>query len=141
MSVFFNTKAGATVTQYHASIEDAEALKNRVAELLVDLDIKEGTIDVLREILSPDKKGSLLDVNLNAECVNNLKKILLTFEIDKKLDELIFKCLSRWTYNDFKISKKTFEEVEARQDLLQIKTECLKYELLPFFKNLFSFVS
>lgn len=129
MTAEFKGLSGADIIIRVAPFKDAMALKNTIgAELarnginLPDLDFGENGSDV----------KDVLPAILNA---------VLTLDSSPKVNEAIFSCLARCTYNGEKISEDTFEEVEARGDYYEVVVSCLKENLAPFFAGQLSKLS
>lgn len=115
----FTTASGAQVKMAVASFQDATALKNAILKELKNAGIK---IERKQEI--------------NIELLESLLPFIVGFETSPEVNNALFKCLERCLYNDAKITKETFEEVEARSDYYEIVGRCIYTNLFPFFKNL-----
>ena len=68
---------------------------------------------------------------------NFVKDIFCAGFASKKIEEKIFKCLSRCLYNGLKITEETFEDEVARGDYFDILFEVTQANILPFTKNLY----
>jgi hypothetical protein len=68
--------------------------------------------------------------------VNFIKDIFCSGISSKKVEACLWDCFKRVIYNDGKITKDTFESVEAREDYLDICFEVAKENIMPFTKNL-----
>ena len=68
---------------------------------------------------------------------NFIKDIFCSGFASKKIEEKIWKCLSRCLYNDLKITEETFEDEKARGDYFDILFEVTQANILPFTKNLY----
>jgi hypothetical protein len=55
-----------------------------------------------------------------------------------KIEAALNKCIERALYNDLKIGKDTFEDVEARQDYIPLCFEIAKENIAPFAKSLYA---
>lgn len=53
-----------------------------------------------------------------------------------KIEERLWECMKRATYNGLKIDKDTFEPIESRQDYGVVCFEVAKENILPFTKSL-----
>lgn len=91
------------------------------------------------------KELSKADFNINASAVDmdnidvsGIAKLICVVDSSREVNDALFACLSRCTYNKDKITKATFEPVEAREDYYEIVISCLKVNLSPFFKGLIS---
>ena len=70
---------------------------------------------------------------------NKLKDILLGFEISEEFNAALFDCLRHCTYDNIQVKEQLFDDVpEAREDYYTIVFECIKENILPFFKGLLS---
>lgn len=56
----------------------------------------------------------------------------------RKIDDALWECMKRCTYENIKISKATFEPVEAREDFHDVCFEVAQQNIRPFTKNLFA---
>lgn len=115
------TAQGAEVKINIADFISSMKLKKAVVEA-----IKESNIDVANIDLN----------NLKIGAIDSIIQAILTIDSSDKVDESLFKCLARCTYNGEKITKETFESVEARKDYYEIIIACLKENLAPFFEPL-----
>jgi len=116
------TASGAEVRINVADFITSMKLKKAIVEAVKDSDIDIASIDL-------DK--------LEVGAIDSILQVILTADCSEKVNEAIFKCLERCTYNSKKINKETFEPVEAREDYYEIIIACLKENLTPFFKPLF----
>lgn len=82
-----------------------------------------------------EMRGLKLDPNADID-VNLYKDLFCTGFASKKVEAALAECLKRATYNGVKISKDTFEPVEAREDYMQVMLEVAMENLKPFTKNL-----
>ena len=86
--------------------------------------------------------GSMKDWKemFEGEGLNTLKNVLSTLIASDALEEALFACMERATYNGVKITKDIFEDTNARGDYFIIAKEVAWFNLSPFFKNLRSLV-
>jgi hypothetical protein len=106
-----------------------------IADFITSMKLKKAVVEAIKE---SDVDIAHIDLeNLKAGAIDSILQILLTCDSSDKVNDAIFKCLARCTYNSEKITKETFEEVEAREDYYEIVIACLKENLSPFFKPLF----
>lgn len=61
-----------------------------------------------------------------------LAEVLLTITSDTKVNECLWECLARCTYNGAKITKQTFSDPNAKANYYPIKLACLRDNILPF---------
>lgn len=87
-------------------------------------------------------KGDLLDKDINiTEILNFMKDILITMDVSKELEEVIFKCLSHCLYDTVHvINRDLFDTIkpDARADYYEIVFACIEENLKPFMKSLIS---
>lgn len=123
----FTAISGAKVKINLADFPDAMALKDAIGrEISVkDFDMK----------LDPTK-----GINQEFDAAN-LIKIFLAVDSAPAVVDALFKCLGRCTYNGQRITKETFNSAEAREDYYEIVIACVKANIAPFVKGLFSKLS
>lgn len=87
-------------------------------------------------------KGDLLEKDINiTEILNFMKDILITMDVSRELEEVIFKCLSHCLYDTVHvINRDLFDTIkpEARADYYEIVFACIEENLKPFMKSLIS---
>ena len=104
--------------------QDAVRLKNAVSRDLAKVGI--------------DLDGITLKTEINAALIQKLIKPFMTIDSSEEFNTAVFKCMTRCTYNDDRITEQTFENVEAREDYYLIMLQVLTVNLAPFFKGLVS---
>lgn len=102
--------SGAELKIWLAAFPDGHALFKAVSKTLEGTDIGELT-------------------------VQQLSMRLLSSEI---LEAAIWKCMGKATYKGQRITKETFEPLEARSDFMEVMEEVMAYNLVPFSKNVAS---
>lgn len=117
----FLSKNGAQVRINPADFEDAMDLQSAIFTEAAKAEFK---IDGL----SVDSEFDL----------SGLIKAGMSVAASKEVREILFKCLVRCTYKGQKITKQTFEDMDARKDYYEIVLACLKENLTPFFEGLLS---
>lgn len=110
--------SGAKVVINVGDFEDTIALKNAI----------------MREA---SKSGALIGLNLSSD-ISKLASLAAVVDSSPEVYVAMWPCLSRCTYNGEKITKKTFEPVEARKDYYDIVIECVKVNVTPFFESVLS---
>lgn len=55
-----------------------------------------------------------------------------------EIEECLWRCFDRCTYNKVRIDKDTFESVESRQDYVKVCVEVAKANIDPFVRGLFA---
>lgn len=112
---FTSENTGAKIVINVCSFEDAFQLKSLIEKALLDNGIK-----------------------LETAIESDIAAIVMALDSSKGVFDAMFKCLVKSTYNNVKITKETFEDEKAREDLYDIFFYCLKVNIYPFFKPLLS---
>jgi len=107
-----------------------------VADFITSMKLKKAVIEAVKES-GADISSIDLD-NLKIGAIDSILQIILAADSSDKVNDAIFKCLARCTYNSERITRDTFEPVEAREDYYEIVMACLKENLLPFYSPLLS---
>lgn len=110
-------------------------VKIEVADFITSMTLKKAVVEAVKE-----SKIDIANIdleNLKVGAIDSILQVILTADCSDKVNEAIFKCLARCKYNGERISKDTFEPIEAREDYYEIVIACLKENLAPFFKPLF----
>lgn len=68
--------------------------------------------------------------------INTFKNAILQLAGSESVEKAVFDCMAKSLYNGQRIEPKTFEPEDARGDFLPVAWEVIKYNLVPFFKNL-----
>lgn len=112
----FTATSGAKVKINVADFEDAQNLKFAIQKALKteDFELKD-----IGDIMSAD--------------VWPIAKIAMAVDCSKEVNEALWPCLARCSRNGDKITKNTFEPVEARQDYYEIVVSCIKENVGPLF--------
>jgi hypothetical protein len=92
-----------------------------------------GLLDVDLTGMDPKQWNSIADIDL-AAIKRPLSQVLSNSDLRKAGD----KCLVKCTYNGQKVTTKTWEPVEARQDYLYAIFFAMKENVMPFFEGAFS---
>ena len=69
---------------------------------------------------------------------NFIKNIFCIGLSSKKIEDKIWKCMSRCLYDKAKITPDTFEPEAARADYFDVLIEVAKINIMPFTKNLYA---
>ena len=98
---------------------------------------------IVNELKLVDLDLSTLDLRAFAgKDINSLKNAIFPLLGSDALENAIFDCAMKSTYNSMKITRDTFTPDEARADYLPVAWEVIKHTLRPFFVNLdLSFLS
>lgn len=110
--------SGSKVVINVGGFEDTIALKNAI-------------------IREASKNGALGSLNFSSD-ISKLASLAALVDSSPEVYAAIWPCLSRCTYDGEKITKKTFEPVEARKDFYDIVIECVKVNVTPFFESVLS---
>ncbi len=84
------------------------------------------------------EEGYEIRIDVGMEVLELYKNVFCRASFSKKIKAALWKCFERVTYNGEKITKDTFEKVEARQDYLKLCMEVGKFNLDPFTKDLYA---
>jgi hypothetical protein len=76
--------------------------------------------------------------DIGDEAVNTIKNMAARLVSSDAVEEILWLCMERATYNGIKINRDTFEDERARGDYLIVAKEVLWFNLAPFLKNLAS---
>ena len=79
---------------------------------------------------------NLGDLELNDDALNTIKSFIARIISSESVESVLWECMPVVLYNDGKVTRDTFENIEARADYLPLMKEVLVYNLTPFFKNL-----
>lgn len=79
-----------------------------------------------------------LNIDVNDGTINTIKNIVSGILSSDAVEEALWPCMSRATYNSKRVTRDLFEDEEVRKDYLIVAKEVLFYNLLPFFGNLAS---
>lgn len=91
--------------------------------------------DLYQAILNEAK---VLKISKNQEVEDLVKDLLCSGFSSKNIEEKLWVCMRRATYNKAKITEDTFEPVEARGDYLVVCMEVARFNVFPFMKSLFA---
>jgi len=134
----FKTESGAEVIINMADFIESSRLRVAVLGAIKDSGVEISKIDI-DKLLSGVKDDMGKAVKSGA--LDSLIDMVISLDVSEKVNGEIFNCLKRSTYNGEKITKSTFNSEDARGDYYHIVIACLKVNLAPFFKTLFSKLS
>lgn len=126
----FTSKNGVKVKIDPSTFKNALELKNNIEKALLKENIDVANIDI--------DIGKIKDNKVDFAMFSSLSKYIMIIDSDENVHKSIFKCLERCLYNDLKITEETFEPIKARADYYEIIIACIKENLSPFLKTLFS---
>jgi hypothetical protein len=123
------TSTGKTANIAVAGFKDAMRLNNAVLAAFAQHGLKE--FDIAKAI-GAARKGDILsgDVDLSALFAGVAGVIA-----DAHVNACLWPCLIKSLYGQEKITEATFEDESAREDFYAIALECVKVNLLPFWKR------
>lgn len=82
--------------------------------------------------------GDIFSLELTDETLDMIKNVVSRLVSSDTIEEALWICIGRATYNNVKITKDTFEDEKARGDYFLVMKEVLGFNLRPFVKNLAS---
>jgi hypothetical protein len=134
----FTTESNAEVVINMANFIDASRLRVAVLGAIKESGVEISKVDI-EKLLSGVKED--MGAAVKSGALDSLLDMVISLDCSEKVNNEIFNCLKRSTYNSEKITRDTFNELEARGDYYHIVIMCLKVNLAPFFKTLFSKLS
>lgn len=105
-----------------------------------ELDIKIAPFEkstALYQSIAEEVRGVTFTASTEID-VNFKKDLFCTFLASKKIEAALWECLAHCRYNKAKITKETFEPVEARQDYLDVCYHVGEENIRPFVKSLYA---
>ena len=92
---------------------------------------------IVRELKGVDVELENLDFSkLAAQDINTLKNAICQILGSDAIEQAVFECLAKCTYNGTRIVRDTFDPEDARADYLPCAWEVIKINLRPFFSGL-----
>jgi hypothetical protein len=79
-------------------------------------------------------------ISRDEEVINVIKNLVTTLIASNEIEEALWSCIERGTYDGIHIKRDIFEDEKARADYIPILREALVFNLSPFFKSLKSLV-
>ena len=134
----FTTESNTEVVINMANFIDASRLRVAVLGAIKESGVEISKVDI-EKLLSGVKEA--MGAAVKSGALDSLLDMVISLDCSDKVNNEIFNCLKRSTYNSEKITRDTFNEPEARGDYYHIVIMCLKVNLAPFFKTLFSKLS
>jgi len=132
MTKEFKGQSGKRIVINIASFKESAQLKACIAKELLTQNIDLGNADSLAG-LKDELNNSV------PKLLNTAKNLLLSCEVSEEFNTALFNCLRHCTYDNIKVDERLFDDVpEAREDYYTIVFECIKENILPFFKGLLS---
>lgn len=130
----FTATSGVEVKINIANFIDSSRLRVAVLGAIKESGVEVSKIDI-GLLLSGVRDDMMTAVKSGA--LDSLLDVIISLDCNEKVNNEIFNCLIRSTYNREKIVKATFDSEEARGDYYEIVIACLKVNLTPFFAPLF----
>ena len=128
----FKGQTGKRIVINVASFKESAQLKACIAKELLNQNIDIGNADSLAG-LKDELNNSV------PKLLNTAKNLLLSCEVSEEFNKALFACLQHCTYDGIQVREILFDDVpEAREDYYTIVFECIKENILPFFKGLLS---
>jgi len=134
----FTTESGAQVVINRPLFTDISRLRVAVLGAVKESGVEISKIDI-DKLLSGVKED--MGAAVKSGALDSLLGMVITLDCSEKVNNEIFNCLKRSTYNSEKITRDTFNSEDAMGDYYHIVIMCLKVNLAPFFKTLFSKLS
>ena len=132
MSKEFKGQTGKRIVINVANFKESAQLKACIAKELLKQNIDIGNADSLAG-LKDELNNSV------PKLLNTAKNLLLSCEVSEEFNKALFDCLRHCTYDSIQVREQLFDDVpEAREDYYMIVFECIKENILPFFKGLLS---
>lgn len=85
--------------------------------------------------------STIFSSEMNDSVINTIKNLITRVLSSDVIEEALWVCMERATYDGKKITRDTFEDMNVRADYFIVAKEVLWFNLTPFFKNLKSIVS
>lgn len=114
-------KSGAVLVVNMAPFSSSNKLLKVIVKELKNVEIELENLD-LAKFASQD--------------INTLKNAVCQMLASDALEQAVFECMAKCTYNGSRIVKDTFEPEDARGDYLPCAWEVIKANLRPFFSGL-----
>lgn len=133
MKDFITSNTGKRVVVNCATMSEVMELKREILKALKDHKFGNDLITGKEDLLNKD-------INIT-EIINFLKDILISMDISKELEDVIFKCLGHCTYDTVHvINRELFDTInpQARADYYEIIFACIEENLSPFMQSLIS---
>lgn len=128
----FKGQSGKRIVINIANFKESAQLKACIAKELLVQNIDLGNADSLAG-LKDELNNSV------PKLLNTAKNLLLSCEVSEEFNKALFNCLQHCTYDNLQVREQLFDDVpEAREDYYMIVFECIKENILPFFKGLLS---
>lgn len=84
------------------------------------------------------KELNIVSLKMDAGLPEFMKQLFCESFSSPTIEKCIWDCMERCTINKIKITKDSFEPIEARGDYLEVLLEVAKANVAPFTKSLFA---
>lgn len=122
-------RSGATLDVTRSPFVIGHKLFKTVLKELKDVNLKLG----LKE---GQTIGSLFELELTDEAINTAKNGILTLLSSQEIEDVLWECMARATYNNKKIDRVLFDDEDIAGDYLEVAKEVMVINLAPFRKSL-----
>lgn len=122
-------KSGATLDITRSPFVVGHKLFKTVLKELKEVNLKLG----LRE---GQNLSNLFELELTDDALNTVKDGILTLLSSQEIEDALWECMLRVTYNDKKITRNLFDDEAICEDYLEIAKEVMVANLAPFRKSL-----
>ena len=82
--------------------------------------------------------GNLGEFEATDEALNTIKDAFMTVLSSQEIEDVLWECMARVTYNDQKVTIKLFDDEAIQEDFFEVFKEVAMYNLIPFGKSLAS---
>lgn len=124
-------KSGATLDITRSPFVVGHKLFKTIAKELKGVDVKLG----LKE---GQTLGNLTNFEVSDEAINTVKDLFCTILSSQEVEDILWECMIKATYNGQKINRELFDNDQAAEDYLEISKEVMSVNLIPFQKSLAS---
>lgn len=135
----FTTPTGKTLQIEYASFEDACELNSLVFKELLDSGISLSVViqEVITVLADEEKKKDLSKVEFTdivgiPSVLELVSRTFLALAASAPVRAKVFKCLEKSLLNKERITNKTFEITENRQDFMFVFKKCIAVNILCF---------
>ena len=92
--------------------------------------------DLFQAVLD-EGKNLKIDFGMEMSNPSFKKDVFCTALSSKKIEEHVWRCMEKVTYNSLRVTMETFEPLEARGDYFAACFEVAQENVLPFLKSLY----
>ena len=82
--------------------------------------------------------GGVFDLELTDEAIDTVKNAFLTLLSSQEIEDCLWECFERVTYENKRLDKKLFEDEKIAGDYLEIAKEVMLFNIAPFQQSLVS---